>query len=798
MIKTLNFNNAIRAIVRRRKKLAGYQVVKSEVFNWVSEGVDAEEYGLKKVNQGLWHRLDLYHALIISNANYPKLVVNYGEKYIKLGGDEVDVIFLINNQGAKFSVKGVLAYIDKNGVNNTLKVYSLKSLGEHENGHAIAKALYTGLVKSDVALSLPYGLWAALYSEDEAFITHVFKRLTWLSESKKITFIFDEVSNIVEDKTAFNLFLEPLILNADKSFSEKFVRLNLDKIDKQKIANIFVQRGVDVELYAVAKKVAASVWSDKNYELSSLLYSRLVEVLQESIMAERYILSSVYAGSNVNLTHDIVTFAYEGYRELVENPNKFSSSEWFDTYPNVARKAIDDIVKTGELQLAVGICEKFNFQHPKFEHWRDLISIAENGLVIPEHKKSFKAYNKKITYLLYNSLPVHSGGYATRSHGIISNLMCKGISPYVMTRLGYPYDLNKFKNRELVDQEIYDGITYYRLVEGDGLNFIPVSEYLNNYKNAVKDRLQKNDSSLIHAASNHINGIAAVLAGRELGVRTVFEVRGMWEVTRLSRQPEWEGTIEFKAYRYLETLACDKADLVITITESLKHELIQRGIESEKIHVIPNGVDTDIFKPVLVNRELKSDLGIALNDVVIGYVGSIVDYEGLDLLVDSIQYLVESGMSGFKVLIVGDGVELQSLKEKVSVANLNNYFVFTGRVPHEEVPSYYSVIDICPFPRRGLPVCELVSPLKPFEAMAMGKVVIGSSVKAIAEFIDEGVNGFVHQKDSVEDLAAKLMLAIKDEGFREKIKTSSRAWAVDNRDWKVLSEKVYGIYESSL
>ncbi|MEY8216201.1 MAG: glycosyltransferase, partial [Colwellia sp.] len=107
----------------------------------------------------------------------------------------------------------------------------------------------------------------------------------------------------------------------------------------------------------------------------------------------------------------------------------------------------------------------------------------------------------------------------------------------------------------------------------------------------------------------------------------------------------------------------------------------------------------------------------------------------------------------------------------------------------------YSIIDICPFPRRGLPVCELVSPLKPFEAMAMGKVVIGSSVQAIAEFIEEGINGFVHEKDSADDLAKKIACSIESEEIRERLELTTRDWVVKNRDWKVLANKVFDIYE---
>ena len=284
------------------------------------------------------------------------------------------------------------------------------------------------------------------------------------------------------------------------------------------------------------------------------------------------------------------------------------------------------------------------------------------------------------------------------------------------------------------------------------------------------------------------------LAARELGLKSLFEVRGLWEITRISREPEWNNSTEFEAYQYLENLACQEADSIITITQALKNELISRDIPAEKIHVIPNGVDTQTFAPLPMNTELKMQLNIPVNNIVIGYVGSIVDYEGLDLLVESIKIMVSNNLVTFTVLIIGDGAALPELKQQVSEAQLDEYFIFTGRVPHNRVPDYYSIIDICPFPRRGLPVCELVSPLKPFEAMAMGKVIIGSSVQAIAEFIHEGENGFVHKKDDADDLADKLANTVSNTALRETLKVSSRKWVIEHRDWAILASNVHDIY----
>src|SRR5690606_24655548 len=108
--------------------------------------------------------------------------------------------------------------------------------------------------------------------------------------------------------------------------------------------------------------------------------------------------------------------------------------------------------------------------------------------------------------------------------------------------------------------------------------------------------------------------------------------------------------------------------------------------------------------------------------------------------------------SDFHVLLVGDGAELERFSARVKDEGLESVITFTGRVPHEDVERYYSLIDITPFPRLPLPVCEMVSPLKPFEAMAMGKAVLASGVAALAEIVAPGVTGFLHSKGDAESL----------------------------------------------
>jgi len=293
-----------------------------------------------------------------------------------------------------------------------------------------------------------------------------------------------------------------------------------------------------------------------------------------------------------------------------------------------------------------------------------------------------------------------------------------------------------------------------------------------------------------------MNGICANYVGRKLGIPSIYEVRGLWEITRMSRVPEWEGSDYYNMQVRMERDACLGADRVVTITHALKDELTRRGVPEEKITVIPNGADSSRFVPLERNNILAQTLGIG-SDPIIGYVGSIVQYEGLELLLHALSKLQHRGTK-FKALIVGDGAVLDSLKSLATELNLNDFIIFTGRVPHHEVEQYYSLIDICPFPRLAQPVCEMVSPLKPFEAMCMEKLVISSDVAALNEIIKHEKTGLIFNKNNIDSLVNTLEQAIDLTKTGHSLGHAAREWVVLKRDWKVLGQKFLELYQEVL
>jgi glycosyltransferase involved in cell wall biosynthesis len=217
--------------------------------------------------------------------------------------------------------------------------------------------------------------------------------------------------------------------------------------------------------------------------------------------------------------------------------------------------------------------------------------------------------------------------------------------------------------------------------------------------------------------------------------------------------------------------------------------------------VLPNGVHTAKFQPQERDRSLELSLGVrslgVRDKTVIGYAGGLVDYEGHELLFEAVAQL-KAVRSDFHVIAVGDGHHQAVVHATADRLGLGDVVTFTGRVPHEEVARYLSLFDITPFPRLPLPVCEMISPIKPFESMAMGKAVVVSSVAALTEIVADGTTGLVFEKGSAADLARVLTEMLDSPELRFKLGESARTWVRNERDWSSIVDIVDTTYREIL
>jgi glycosyltransferase involved in cell wall biosynthesis len=411
----------------------------------------------------------------------------------------------------------------------------------------------------------------------------------------------------------------------------------------------------------------------------------------------------------------------------------------------------------------------------------------------PARPRSLPLIKGRVLNVLAFSLPYSSVGYATRSHGLALGIQHAGwdIRPY--TRPCFPFDLKpELEGQPLPDQDEIDGITYRRQFDFDRKGLKEV-EYLLAAVDCLTRVIEKEQPEVVHAASNYVTALPALIAARRLGVPFLYEMRGFWEVTHSSRDAAFEYTPKYRFMQLFEDLVAKHADHVITITTAMKEDLVARGVLSNKISIAYNSVDPKRFTPSAPNRVLAEKLGIPEGVPVIGYIGSFVDYEGLDDLIMAAAGLKQVGRD-FRLLMVGDGAVFEALRAQVQSLALDDRVILTGRVPHEEVEDYYSLVDIAPFPRKPWKVCELVSPLKPFEAMALEKAVVVSGTRALMEIVDHEQTGLVFEKGSVESLQQVLDILICEPEKRAKMGKIAREWVIRERTWDVAGKTVTKCY----
>jgi glycosyltransferase involved in cell wall biosynthesis len=387
--------------------------------------------------------------------------------------------------------------------------------------------------------------------------------------------------------------------------------------------------------------------------------------------------------------------------------------------------------------------------------------------------------------LLAYSLPHTSNGYATRSHGLLSAWHALGwdVLPVVRAGAADAPDAAGATEAHKV------GALQYRRLISSSRQGLGQMAYLHAAADEIRALIEQWRPQVVHAASNYMTALPACLAAREAGLPFVYEVRGFWDVTRASSDPSFAATAECRYLRLFEGRLLEAADAIITLTSAMKAELVRRGAAADRVWIAPNAVDADVLQPRPRDPDIAAMLSLPAGVPVIGYVGSVVDYEGLDDLVQACAILRQRGLA-FHLLVVGDGLALPALKERIAGLGLELCVTLGKRVEHSQVPLVYSLIDICAFPRKPWPVCELVSPLKPLEAMAFEKAVVVSDVGGMAGMVRPGDTGEVFPKGNVQSLADSLTGLLTDLALARAMGRRAREWVRESRSWRASASSV--------
>lgn len=467
-----------------------------------------------------------------------------------------------------------------------------------------------------------------------------------------------------------------------------------------------------------------------------------------------------------------------------------------------------------------------------YTEFKRIKSLAEGGALTPDQHSEFAEISKervcrlglleladtklpsavlnstarRICYVLHNSLPHSSGGYATRAHGVALGLKASGWDVIALTRPGYPLDMKPELSADALETSVtIDGIKYLFIEKplkrgSKSKRGMDTDQYILAAADALLDSFRTLKPTVVMAASNYLTALPALIAARRLGLPFIYEVRGFWEITSMSRNPNYETTIPYMVEQEMEAGVAERADHVFTLTEPMREELIQRGVSAEKISLLPNSCDINEFLPRSRDAALAQKLKIPASVPVIGYIGTFVDYEGLEDLATACGLLAKEGVE-FRLLLVGNenvsgsglGPIGQTVQSIAADCGYSDWLIMTGRVPKHEVADYYSLIDIAPFPRKPWPVCEMVSPMKPLEAMAMEKAVLASNVRALSEMISKNKTGLLFEKGDVASLTEQLKRLILDPELRRNLGGEGRKWVSNERTWELTGKKADGV-----
>lgn len=380
----------------------------------------------------------------------------------------------------------------------------------------------------------------------------------------------------------------------------------------------------------------------------------------------------------------------------------------------------------------------------------------------------------RILHILDHSIPLHSG-YTFRTAAILREQRALGWETFHLTS-------PKQGETTAMVEEI-EGLRFHRTgVPTPASSGIAELRQIRAVQARIEQLAAELRPDILHAHSPVLNAIPAIRAGRKLGIPVVYEIRAFWEDAAVDHGTTTEGSLRYRATKALETWAIKRADHVFTICEGLRADIVGRGIPAAKVTVIPNAVDIESFQlSGDADPALREQLGLA-GTTVVGFVGSFYAYEGLDLLLEAFPALLQKRPE-LRLLLVGGGPQDENLKAQALRLGVADKVVFTGRVPHKDVSRYYDQIDLLAYPRHSMRLTELVTPLKPLEAMAQGRLFVASDVGGHKELIRDGETGRLFKAGSAEALAAAIDDLLAHRERWPAMRAAGRQFVEDVRNW---------------
>lgn len=399
----------------------------------------------------------------------------------------------------------------------------------------------------------------------------------------------------------------------------------------------------------------------------------------------------------------------------------------------------------------------------------------------------------KILHILDHSLPLHSG-YTFRSQNILRSQCNRGWTPVVLTS---PKQEDNW-NGEWNEKDTIDDFIFYRTVKIRKALFPlePEVKLIISLAKRIEEVIRYEKPAILHAHSPVLNALAALHVGRKLRIPVVYEIRAFWEDAAVDHGTYTQKSWKYRVVRSLETWASRMSNEVITICNGLRDDLVIRGVPSSKITIIGNGVNVEDFQSCVPDESYRDGWKIR-DKKVIGFIGSFYHYEGLDLLCDAFARMAGK-RPDIALLLVGGGNMENELRQRIRKLKIEDRVIMPGRIPHDRIQSVYSLIDILAYPRYSMRLTELVTPLKPLEAMAMGKALVASDIGGHRELIHHGRTGILFPPGNVVALEKALSNLLDDDNTRKILEEEGPKWVRQTRTWEKTTAGYSEVYSRAL
>ncbi|KQZ89858.1 hypothetical protein ASD62_11665 [Phycicoccus sp. Root563] len=427
-----------------------------------------------------------------------------------------------------------------------------------------------------------------------------------------------------------------------------------------------------------------------------------------------------------------------------------------------------------------------------------VLPVPRGAVATLRHTHGSGVGTPRALHLLTNSLPWTQSGYALRSHSILRAQAGLGIAVEAVTRLGYPVNVGL---PWAAGTDVVDGVPYHRLLPRR-MSATPEGR-LEQTAELLRFHVEQFAPTVLHTTTHFPNALVAQAVAGAAGLPWVYEARGQLEKTWLASRPagqreEGAASERFRLWHAKETEVALAADHVVVLSEVMRADLVERGVAPDRITVVPNAVDASLLDGAMTPREGRRALGLPEEGRWVGTVSSLVDYEGLDVLLQAVRTLRDQGLD-VRCAIAGDGVSRPALQQLASTLGLDDVVVMPGRVSRAEAARWHRALDVFVVPRRDTLVCRTVTPLKPIEAMAAGRPVVASDLPALAEIVTgpaTGVGtGLLATADDPSALAGRLHGLLADDALWHQLAAGGREFAA-TRTWQAMAARYRDIYET--